>query len=149
MKSFLHDALGWIILVACPLLLIWNFLARWDEAIKNEPPLPMPETNTAVASFYAHAYHGRTMANGQPYDMHKLTFASNKYPFGTKIKFTRNGKSVIGTRADAGPFKKIVKNGKVVYVPHPGRMFDFSYAMACSLDMLEVGIDAIQFTIIE
>ena len=91
---------------------------------------------TAVASFYAHAYHGKLMANGQPYDMHKLTFAHKTLPFGTRVLFHYNGKEVIGTLTDRGPYIA-------------GRMFDLSLAMAESLGLTERGVDAIRFTIIE
>jgi rare lipoprotein A (peptidoglycan hydrolase) len=95
-----------------------------------------PEVNTAVASWYGHPYHGRVMANGDKYDMHALTFAHKDMPFGTRIKFTRGDKTVIGICTDRGPFVG-------------GRMFDLSYAMACSLEMVDKGVDAVRFEVVE
>ena len=60
------------------------------------------------ASYYAEKFHGRKTASGQRFDMHKLTAAHKKLPFGTKIRVTNeaNGKSVIVEVNDRGPFVK-------------------------------------------
>lgn len=60
------------------------------------------------ASYYADKFHGRKTASGQRFDMHKLTAAHKKLPFGTKIRVTNeaNGKSVIVEVNDRGPFVK-------------------------------------------
>ena len=59
--------------------------------------------NTAVASWYQ---HGRMTASGQRFDPNGNTVAHRTLPFGTKLKLTnlRNGKSVIATVNDRGPF---------------------------------------------
>ncbi len=60
------------------------------------------------ASYYADKFHGRRTASGQRFDMHKMTAAHKKLPFGTKIRVTNesNGKSVIVEVNDRGPFVK-------------------------------------------
>ncbi|MCZ8229901.1 septal ring lytic transglycosylase RlpA family protein [Flavobacterium sp.] len=58
------------------------------------------------ASYYADKFHGRKTASGQRFDMHKMTAAHKKLPFGSKIRVTNeaNGKSVIVEVNDRGPF---------------------------------------------
>ncbi|MEM0576241.1 septal ring lytic transglycosylase RlpA family protein [Flavobacterium polysaccharolyticum] len=58
------------------------------------------------ASYYADKFHGRRTASGQRFDMHKMTAAHKKLPFGSKIRVTNeaNGKSVIVEVNDRGPF---------------------------------------------
>jgi rare lipoprotein A len=55
-----------------------------------------------VANFYSDAFHGKKMANGEPYDKNKLTASHKKHPFGTKLKVTNmeNSKSVVVTVTD-------------------------------------------------
>ena len=62
----------------------------------------------AHASYYAEKFHGRRTASGQRFDMHKMTAAHKKLPFGSKIRVTNesNGKSVIVEVNDRGPFVK-------------------------------------------
>ena len=60
-----------------------------------------------TASYYAYNTT-RYTASGQKFNNHGLTAAHKTLPFGTKIKVTNvnNGKSVIVTVNDRGPFKK-------------------------------------------
>lgn len=62
----------------------------------------------AHASYYADKFHGKKTASGKKFDMHKLTAAHKKLPFGTMVKVTNeaNGKSVIVEINDRGPFVK-------------------------------------------
>ena len=62
--------------------------------------------------------------------MFDSTIVAHKWlPFGTVVRLTRidNGKSVIATVKDRGPFV-------------PARHFDLSYAAAKELDMIEAGV---------
>ena len=61
---------------------------------------------SAKASYYADKFNGRRTANGEKFSNSKLTAAHRKLPFGTKAKVTNlsNGKSVIVTINDRGPF---------------------------------------------
>lgn len=60
----------------------------------------------AHASYYANKFNGKKTASGARFDNTKLTAAHRKFPFGTKLRITneRNGKSVIVTVTDRGPF---------------------------------------------
>lgn len=63
---------------------------------------------SAVACYYADKYNGRKTASGEKFSNSKLTAAHKKLPFGTKARVTNlaNGKSVIVTINDRGPFSK-------------------------------------------
>ncbi|WP_396178308.1 septal ring lytic transglycosylase RlpA family protein [Flavobacterium sp.] len=62
----------------------------------------------AHASYYHNKFNGRRTASGTKFDNEKYTAAHRKLPFGTKVKVTNevNGKSVIVTVTDRGPFSK-------------------------------------------
>lgn len=62
----------------------------------------------AHASYYHNKFNGRRTASGSKFDNEKFTAAHRKFPFGTKVKVTNeaNGKSVIVTVTDRGPFSK-------------------------------------------
>jgi rare lipoprotein A len=60
----------------------------------------------AHASYYAKKFHGKRTASGARFDNNKLTAAHRKFAFGTILRITneRNGKHVIVTVTDRGPF---------------------------------------------
>lgn len=60
------------------------------------------------ASYYADRFTGRKTASGEIFDNQKYTAAHKKLPFGTKVRITNhaNGKSVMVTINDRGPFTK-------------------------------------------
>lgn len=62
----------------------------------------------AHASYYHNKFNGRKTASGTKFDNEKYTAAHRKLAFGTKVKVTNevNGKSVIVTISDRGPFTK-------------------------------------------
>lgn len=62
----------------------------------------------AIATYYADKFNGKQTASGEKFSNSKLTAAHKKLPFGTKLKVTNNanGKSVIVTVNDRGPFTK-------------------------------------------
>ena len=64
------------------------------------------KTYSGKASWYGPGFHGRRTASGQIFNQNALTAAHRYLPFGTKVKVTniRNGRSVIVTINDRGPF---------------------------------------------
>ncbi len=92
---------------------------------------------TGLASFYGPKFHGRLTANGERFDMHGLTAAHRKLPFGTILEVTNlnNGRSCRVRVNDRGPFK-----GK--------RMLDLSLGAAERLDMVKDGVVEIRVMII-
>lgn len=83
-----------------------------------------------TASWYGPECHGKRMANGQYFNMHKLTCASWNYEFGTKLRVTNMDtcKSVIVEVTDRGPNKRL------------GRIIDLSRAAFQSIADLKVGL---------
>ncbi len=95
------------------------------------------QTYTGKASYYGPGFHGRRCANGEIFDMYKLTCAHKTLPFGTRLKVTnqKNGKSTIVTVTDRGPYAK-------------GRIIDLSKAAAMELDMVAAGVASVTVEVI-
>lgn len=74
------------------------------------------------ASFYAHKFAGRLMADGTPMDPHDDNAASKTLPLGTRARVTNleTGRSAVVTIQDRGPHV-------------PGRILDVSPATARQL----------------
>ncbi|MGH9630578.1 MAG: septal ring lytic transglycosylase RlpA family protein [Bryobacteraceae bacterium] len=94
-------------------------------------------TETGIASWYGHPYHGRRAANGEIYDMEKLTAAHRTLPFETwvRVKNLSNGKTVDLRIQDRGPFVR-------------GRIIDLSKAGARKIDMIGPGTTRVRLTVI-
>ena len=89
------------------------------------------------ASYYADAFHGRTTASGERFDMNDLTAAHRKLAFGThvRVKNLANGREVIVRINDRGP-----------YVGE--RVIDLSYGAARQLDMVNAGVVPVDIEIL-
>jgi rare lipoprotein A len=100
-------------------------------------PVPARSTETGLASWYGHPYHGRAAANGEIYDMEKLTAAHRTLPFGTLVRVTNlgNAKTVDVRIIDRGPFVA-------------GRIIDLSHAAAQAIDMIGPGVAQVRVDII-
>ena len=63
-------------------------------------------TMVGYASWYGTKFQGRLTANGEIYDMYRLTAANRTLPFGTLVRVTNldNGASVVVRINDRGPF---------------------------------------------
>lgn len=95
-------------------------------------------TEEGKASYYSRKLHGRKMANGKPYNRHKLTAAHKSLPMGTKVKVTNpaNGKSVKVKITDRGPYAK-------------GRIIDLSEAGAKRLNYVKAGVVPVKVKVIK
>lgn len=82
-----------------------------------------------VASWYGANHVGKTMANGQPFDMHADTAAHRTLPLGTKLRLTNpaNGHTATVKVTDRGPYIR-------------GRNLDVSYGVARKLGMVKQGV---------
>lgn len=71
-------------------------------------PVPVPEgyVEEGNASWYGVPFHGRRAANGETYDMYKLTAAHRTLPFDTLVRVTNlfNNNSTVVRITDRGPF---------------------------------------------
>lgn len=91
-----------------------------------------------TASYYADEFHGRKTANGETYDMYKLTAAHRNLPFNTSVRVTnlKNNKSVTVRINDRMPDFK-------------NRVIDLSYGAAKQIDMIQDGIVEVRVEILE
>jgi rare lipoprotein A len=86
-----------------------------------------------TASWYGVDRQGKKMANGKPFDRHKLTAASWYFPLGTKIRVVnvKNGEAVVVTITDRGPNFRL------------HRIIDLSEAAAQRLDYVGQGLTSV------
>lgn len=91
-----------------------------------------PNNALQVASWYGPGFHNKITASGEVFDQNKLTGASRKHKFGTKLKLINvdNGKSVVITVNDYGPRLK-------------SRDLDISYGAAKRLGMVQKGVQKV------
>jgi rare lipoprotein A len=114
----------------------WGGCAR-----RKKPRAPVParigHTATGVASWYGEPYHGRRAANGEIYDMEKLTAAHRTFPFDTWVRVVNlgNGKTVEVRITDRGPFVA-------------GRVIDLSHRAARAIDLIGPGIAPVRIQVI-
>jgi rare lipoprotein A len=111
-------------------MLLAGRIAIWAAvaAIVSGPAWAEPVARgfTGQASYYGANYKGR-VASGAPYDPAKFTCAHKTLPFGTRLKVSNGGRSVIVVVNDRGPFVR-------------GRVLDLSLAAAKELRMTGRGI---------
>lgn len=91
-----------------------------------------------VASWYGPGFHGKRTASGAIFNKNKLTAAHKTLKFGTKVKVTniKNGRSVIVTITDRGPFSK-------------GRIVDLSEKAADIIGIRKRGVGKVCMKIID
>jgi rare lipoprotein A len=61
---------------------------------------------TGKASWYGPGFHGRKTASGERFNQWAMTAAHRSYKFGTLVRVTYKGKSVIVRINDRGPFTR-------------------------------------------
>jgi rare lipoprotein A len=122
----------WLALIT---LLVLTGACRKKVSTAKAPRIGTSETG--IASWYGHPYHGRRAANGEIYDMEKLTAAHRTLPFDTwvEIRNLTNDKSVEVRVTDRGPFID-------------GRIIDVSHAAARAIDLIGPGTARVRLTII-
>src|SRR6266850_2277145 len=81
---------------------------------------------SGMASYYGNESGSRT-ASGQRFNQNAMTAAHRTLPFGTKLRVTHGGRSVIVTVNDRGPFIK-------------GRVLDLSTAAARAVGLTSAGV---------
>ena len=99
--------------------------------------VPPGYTETGLASWYGHPYHGRAAADGEIYDMEKMTAAHRTLPFDTWVRVydLDNDKTAEVRIIDRGPFVD-------------GRVIDLSRAAARQLEMIGPGIARVRIGVI-
>ena len=108
------------------------------------PPAAVPPaviapgyTETGLASWYGHPYHGRAAADGEIYDMETLVAAHRTLPFNTWVRVVNltNSRTVDVRIIDRGPFID-------------GRIIDLSHAAARAVELIGPGVAEVRLEVI-
>lgn len=118
---------------------------RYSSAQTTTPQTTQPVSSiktgfsfSGIASFYGPGFHGRRTASGEIFNQNALTAAHRTLPFGTRVEVTNkdNGKSVIVTINDRGPFKR-------------NRVIDLSKRAAEEIGMIQSGLANVDCVVVE
>jgi rare lipoprotein A len=104
-----------------------NATSDWRNA--NASMTPSSGTGrsfSGMASYYGNESGSRT-ASGQRFNQNALTAAHRSLPFGTKLRVTHGGQSVVVTINDRGPFVR-------------GRVLDLSTGAARAIGLTGAGV---------
>lgn len=99
---------------------------------------PADYYQVGIASWYGPNFHGNRTANGEIFDMNKMTAAHKSLPFETKVRVTdlKSNRSVTVKINDRGPFIK-------------GRILDLSRRAAEKLGIIDTGTAEVGLQIIQ
>ena len=99
---------------------------------------PIGFVERGMASWYGPGFHGNKTANGERYDMHKLTAAHRTLPLGSVavVHSLTSGRQVTVRINDRGPFAR-------------GRVLDLSLAGAQALGMVGNGTDQVELRVVD
>jgi rare lipoprotein A len=89
---------------------------------------------SGMASFYGNESGSQT-ASGQRFNQNAMTCAHRSLPFGTKLRVTHGGQSVVVTVNDRGPFVR-------------GRVLDLSTAAARAVGLTSAGVGRVTAEVI-
>lgn len=110
-----------------------------ETAAKEGPPEVAVQSRNlrkveGIASWYGEYFNGRLMANGEPFDMEKVSVAHRSLPLGKKVRVTNlnNGRYIVAVVTDRGPYTK--ENGRY------SREIDLSKKAAEELDAVKEGL---------
>lgn len=109
--------------------------SSWRDANASiSPSFGGGHTFSGMASYYGNE-SGRKTASGQRFDQNALTCAHRSLPFGTKLRVTHGGRSVVVTVNDRGPFVR-------------GRVLDLSTGAARALGLTSAGVGRVTAEVI-
>lgn len=99
---------------------------------------PIGFVERGMASWYGPGFHGNKTANGERYDMYKLTAAHRTLPLGSVavVHSLTSGRQVTVRINDRGPFVR-------------GRVLDLSLAGAQALGMVGNGTDQVELRVVD
>ncbi len=106
--------------------------------IDRFPGYPIGFVERGIASWYGPGFHGSKTANGERYDMYKLTAAHRTLPLGSiaVVHSLTSGRHITVRITDRGPFAK-------------GRILDLSLAGAQALGMVDNGTDRVELRVVD
>jgi rare lipoprotein A len=100
--------------------------SSWREANASIGSTGGGRSFSGMASFYGNESGSRT-ASGQRFNQNAMTAAHRSLPFGTKLRVTHGGQSVVVTINDRGPFVR-------------GRVLDLSTGAARAIGLTGAGV---------
>ena len=103
--------------------------SNWRDANASIGTQSSGRSFAGVASFYGNESGSKT-ASGQRFNQNAMTAAHKTLPFGTKLRVTHGGQSVVVTINDRGPFIK-------------GRVLDLSTGAARAIGLTSRGVGRI------
>lgn len=112
--------------------------SSWSPARPSYPSgYPLGFVERGSASWYGPGFHGNRTANGEVYDMHKLTAAHRTLPLGSVavVRSLTSGRQVTVRINDRGPFAR-------------GRILDLSLAGAEAIGMVGRGTDEVELRVV-
>lgn len=126
--------------------LAWSaalLVCAWIQGCASTPPIdrfpgyPVGFIERGEASWYGPGFHGNKTANGERYDMHRLTAAHRTLPLGSiaVVRSLTSGRRVTVRINDRGPFAR-------------GRILDLSLAGAQALGMTGNGTDHVELQVV-
>ena len=100
--------------------------SNWRDANASMGTQSTGRGFAGIASFYGNESGSKT-ASGQRFNQNAMTAAHKTLPFGTKLRVTHRGQSVVVTINDRGPFIK-------------GRVLDLSTGAARAIGLTGAGV---------
>jgi len=100
--------------------------SSWRDANASIASSSGGHSFSGMASFYGNESGSKT-ASGQRFNQNAMTCAHRSLPFGTKLRVTHGGRSVVVTVNDRGPFIK-------------GRVLDLSTGAARAVGLTGAGV---------
>ncbi|THJ16509.1 MAG: septal ring lytic transglycosylase RlpA family protein [Nitrospira sp. CG24B] len=109
-----------------------------SRPIDRFPGYPIGFVERGMASWYGPGFHGNKTANGERYDMYKLTAAHRTLPLGSVavVHSLTSDRHVTVRINDRGPFAR-------------GRVLDLSLAGAQALGMVGNGTDQVEIRVVD
>jgi rare lipoprotein A len=138
-----HRAVFLVAILVTPVVILTSCAKKKHAAVIAPAATPSSASaastgsEVGIASWYGHPYHGRQAANGEIYDMEKMTAAHRTLPFNTWVRVTNltNNKTTEVRITDRGPFID-------------GRIIDLSHAAAREIELIGPGVARVRVDII-
>ena len=126
------------LLRACLVVLVVAIVPACSNVKQKSSENWIGYTETGTASYYAKKHQYKKTASGELYKDNLKTAAHKELPFGSSVKVTNvaNGKSVVVTVNDRGPFVR-------------GRIIDLSRSAFSSIASLSSGLVEVRIVVIE
>ena len=106
----------------------------WRDAKASIAPTSGGHSFSGIASYYGNEAGSKT-ASGQRFNQNAMTAAHRSLPFGTKLRVTHGGRSVVVTVNDRGPFIR-------------GRVLELSTGAARAIGLTSAGVGRVTAEVI-